>query len=248
MAGHSKWANMKHRKARQDAKKSKIWTKIIRELTVAARISPDANANPRLRLAVDKALSENMTRDTIDRAIKRGAGMQEGENYEELVYEGYGPGGVAVIVETMTDNNKRTVADVRHAFTKFGGNLGTSGSVNYLFQRKGILLFAAGVDEDTLLESALEAGADDVQTHSDGSIEVITSPESYNQVKDALLSAGFQPESAEVTLLPDTRAELDAENAVKFIKMLDALEDSDDVQNVFHNAEISEALMAELEL
>ncbi|GGW49204.1 YebC/PmpR family DNA-binding transcriptional regulator [Alishewanella tabrizica] len=248
MAGHSKWANMKHRKARQDAKKSKIWTKIIRELTVAARISPDANANPRLRLAVDKALSENMTRDTIDRAIKRGAGMQEGENYEELVYEGYGPGGVAVIVETMTDNNKRTVADVRHAFTKFGGNLGTSGSVNYLFQRKGVLLFAAGVDEDTLLESALEAGADDVQTHSDGSFEVITSPESYNQVKDALLSAGFQPESAEVTLLPDTRAELDAENAVKFIKMLDALEDSDDVQNVFHNAEISEALMAELEL
>ena len=247
MAGHSKWANMKHRKARQDAKKSKIWTKIIRELTVAARISPDTAANPRLRLAVDKALSENMTRDTIDRAIKRGAGMQEGDNYEELVYEGYGPGGVAVIVETMTDNNKRTVADVRHAFTKYGGNLGTTGSVNYLFHRKGVLFFAPGLDEEALLGVALEAGADDVQTQADGSIEVLTSPESYNAVKDALVAAGFSPENAEVTLLPDTRAELDAENAVKFIKMLDALEDSDDVQNVYHNADISDAIMAELE-
>ncbi|CAM5207877.1 YebC/PmpR family DNA-binding transcriptional regulator [Alishewanella longhuensis] len=247
MAGHSKWANMKHRKARQDAKKSKIWTKIIRELTVAARISPDTSANPRLRLAVDKALSENMTRDTIDRAVKRGAGMQEGDNYEELVYEGYGPGGVAVIVETMTDNNKRTVADVRHAFTKYGGNLGTTGSVNYLFHRKGVLFFTPDVDEDALLDVALDAGADDVQTQSDGSIEVLTSPESYNEVKDALIAAGFKPENAEVTLLPDTRAELDAENAVKFIKMLDALEDSDDVQNVYHNAEISDAIMAELE-
>ena len=165
MAGHSKWANMKHRKARQDAKKNKIWTKMIRELTTAARISPDVAANPRLRLAVDKALSENMTRDTIERAIKRGAGMQDGEQYEELVYEGYGPGGVAVIVETMTDNNKRTVADVRHAFSKYGGNLGTSGSVAYMFQRKGVLLFAPGIDEDQLLELALDAGADDVQSH-----------------------------------------------------------------------------------
>lgn len=247
MAGHSKWANMKHRKARQDAKKSKIWTKIIRELTVAARISPDTSANPRLRLAVDKALSENMTRDTIDRAVKRGAGMQEGDNYEELVYEGYGPGGVAVIVETMTDNNKRTVADVRHAFTKYGGNLGTTGSVSYLFHRKGVLFFAPGVDEDQLLDVALEAGADDVQTQPDGSIEVLTSPEAYNEVKDALTAAGFKAESAEVTLVPDTHAELDADNAVKFIKMLDALEDSDDVQNVYHNAEISDAIMAELD-
>ncbi|GHG70078.1 putative transcriptional regulatory protein [Alishewanella longhuensis] len=247
MAGHSKWANMKHRKARQDAKKSKIWTKIIRELTVAARSSPDTSANPRLRLAVDKALSENMTRDTIDRAIKRGAGMQEGDNYEELVYEGYGPGGVAVIVETMTDNNKRTVADVRHAFTKYGGNLGTTGSVNYLFHRKGVLFFAPGIDEDALLDVALEAGADDVQTQPDGSIEVLTSPDAYNEVKDLLAAAGFQPENAEISLLPDTRAELDAENAAKFIKMLDALEDSDDVQNVYHNAEISDAIMAELD-
>lgn len=247
MAGHSKWANMKHRKARQDAKKSKIWTKIIRELTVAARISPDTSANPRLRLAVDKALSENMTRDTIDRAVKRGAGMQEGDNYEELVYEGYGPGGVAVIVETMTDNNKRTVADVRHAFTKYGGNLGTTGSVNYLFHRKGVLFFAPGIDEDQLLDVALEAGADDVQTQPDGSIEVLTSPDAYNEVKDALTAAGFKAENAEVTLVPDTHAELDADNAVKFIKMLDALEDSDDVQNVYHNAEISDAIMAELD-
>lgn len=247
MAGHSKWANMKHRKARQDAKKSKIWTKIIRELTVAARISPDTSANPRLRLAVDKALSENMTRDTIDRAVKRGAGMQEGDNYEELVYEGYGPGGVAVIVETMTDNNKRTVADVRHAFTKYGGNLGTTGSVNYLFHRKGVLFFAPGADEDQLLDVALEAGADDVQTQPDGSIEVLTSPDAYNEVKDALTAAGFKAESAEVTLVPDTHAELDADNAAKFIKMLDALEDSDDVQNVYHNAEISDAIMAELD-
>jgi len=247
MAGHSKWANMKHRKARQDAKKSKIWTKIIRELTVAARTSPDTSANPRLRLAVDKALSENMTRDTIDRAVKRGAGMQEGDNYEELVYEGYGPGGVAVIVETMTDNNKRTVADVRHAFTKYGGNLGTTGSVSYLFHRKGVLFFAPGIDEDQLLDVALEAGADDVQTQPDGSIEVLTSPDAYNEVKDALTAAGFKAENAEVTLVPDTHAELEADNAVKFIKMLDALEDSDDVQNVYHNAEISDAIMAELD-
>lgn len=247
MAGHSKWANMKHRKARQDAKKNKIWTKMIRELTTAARISPDVAANPRLRLAVDKALSENMTRDTIERAIKRGAGMQDGEQYEELVYEGYGPGGVAVIVETMTDNNKRTVADVRHAFTKYGGNLGTNGSVAYMFQRKGVLLFAPGIDEDQLLELALDAGADDVQSHDDGSLEVLTSPEAFSAVKDALAAAGLTAESAEVTLLPDTRAELDADTATKFIKMLDALEDSDDVQNVYHNADISDDIMATLE-
>lgn len=247
MAGHSKWANMKHRKARQDAKKSKIWTKIIRELTVAARISPDVSANPRLRLAVDKALSENMTRDTIDRAVKRGAGMQDGEHYEELVYEGYGPGGVAVIVETMTDNNKRTVADVRHAFSKHGGNLGTTGSVAYLFQRKGVLFYTAGTNEEQLLDVALEAGADDVQTQTDGSIEVLTSPEHYSEVKAALETAGFVAESAEITLVPDTQAELDADTAVKFIKLIDALEDSDDVQNVYHNAQISDDIMATLE-
>ena len=245
MAGHSKWANMKHRKARQDAKKNKIFTKIIRELTVAARINPDVSANPRLRLAVDKALSENMTRDTIDRAIKRGAGANDGENYEELVYEGYGPNGVAVIVETMTDNHKRTVADVRHAFTKAGGSLGTNGSVAYLFSRRGVLLFDAGIAEDALMDAALEAGAEDVITHDDGSFEVLTAPEQFNDVKQALAQAGFVAVHADVTLIPATRAEVDADNAAAFFKMLDQLEDLDDVQNVYHNADISDELMAE---
>lgn len=245
MAGHSKWANMKHRKARQDAKKNKIFTKIIRELTVAARINPDVTANPRLRLAVDKALSENMTRDTIDRAIKRGAGANDGENYEELVYEGYGPNGVAVIVETMTDNHKRTVADVRHAFTKAGGSLGTNGSVSYLFSRRGVMLFDAGIDEDALMDAALEAGAEDVINHDDGSFEVLTAPEQFNDVKDALSQAGFVTAHADVTLIPATRAEVDADNAAAFFKMIDQLEDLDDVQNVYHNADISDALMAE---
>ncbi|MDX1390972.1 MAG: YebC/PmpR family DNA-binding transcriptional regulator [Rheinheimera sp.] len=245
MAGHSKWANMKHRKARQDAKKNKLFTKIIRELTVAARQSADISSNPRLRLAVDKALSENMTRDTIDRAIKRGAGASEGENYEELVYEGYGPNGVAVIVETMTDNHKRTVADVRHAFTKAGGSLGTSGSVAYLFSRRGVLMFAPGIDEDALMEAALEAGADDIVSAEDGSVDVFTSSDSFSDVKDALAAAGFVADSAEVTLVPSTRSEVDAEHVAAFFKLLDQLEDSDDVQNVYHNAEISDELMAE---
>ena len=245
MAGHSKWANMKHRKARQDAKKSKIFTKIIRELTVAARQNPDVSINPRLRLAVDKALSENMTRDTIDRAIKRGAGANEGENYEELVYEGYGPNGVAVIVETMTDNHKRTVADVRHAFTKHGGSLGTSGSVAYLFSRRGVMMYAPGVDEDALMEAALDAGAEDIVSEQDGSIEVLTSADSFNDIKDALTGAGFTPDSSEVTLVPATRAVVDADHVTAFFKLLDQLEDSDDVQNVYHNAEISDELMSE---
>lgn len=245
MAGHSKWANMKHRKARQDAKKNKIFTKIIRELTVAARQNPDVTANPRLRLAVDKALSENMTRDTIDRAIKRGAGASEGENYEELVYEGYGPNGVAVIVETMTDNHKRTVADVRHAFTKAGGSLGTSGSVAYLFSRRGILIFAPGVNEDALMEAALDAGAEDVVSHDDGSFEVLTAPEQFNDIKDALIAGGFTPDNSEVTLIPSTRVEVEADHVSAFFKLLDQLEDSDDVQNVYHNADISDELMAE---
>ncbi|KKO47996.1 hypothetical protein VT06_14000 [Arsukibacterium sp. MJ3] len=245
MAGHSKWANMKHRKARQDAKKSKIFTKIIRELTVSARMNPDVSINPRLRLAVDKALSENMTRDTIDRAIKRGAGATEGENYEELVYEGYGPSGVAIIVETMTDNNKRTVADVRNAFTKNNGNLGTSGSVAYLFARRGVLLFAPGIDEDALLDAALDAGAEDVQNHDDGSIEVFTSPEQYNDIKDRLLAAGFTADNAEIDMIPSIRAQIDADNIGRFFKLIDMLEDSDDVQNVYHNGEISDELLGE---
>jgi len=245
MAGHSKWANMKHRKARQDAKKNKIFTKIIRELMVAARLNPDVTANPRLRLAVDKALSENMTRDTIDRAIKRGAGANDVENYEELVKEGYGPNGVAVIVETMTDNHKRTVADVRHAFTKAGGSLGTSGSVAYLFTRRGVLVFAPGADEDALMEAALEAGAEDVVTDDDGSIEVLTTADSFTDVKEALSAAGFVADSGEVTLVPATRAEVDADHVAAFFKMIDQLEDCDDVQNVYHNADISDELMAE---
>jgi YebC/PmpR family DNA-binding regulatory protein len=245
MAGHSKWANMKHRKARQDAKKSKIFTKIIRELTVSARMNPDVSINPRLRLAVDKALSENMTRDTIDRAIKRGAGATEGENYEELVYEGYGPNGVAIIVETMTDNNKRTVADVRNAFTKNNGNLGTTGSVAYLFARRGVLLFAPGIDEDALLDAALDAGAEDVQNHDDGSIEVFTSPEQYNDIKDCLLAASFTADNAEIDMIPSIRAQIDADNIGRFFKLIDMLEDLDDVQNVYHNGEISDELLGE---
>ena len=248
MAGHSKWANIKHRKAKQDASRGKLFTKYIRELTTAAKLGgPDAGSNPRLRAVVEKALSVNMTRDVINRAIQRGAGGEDNDDLKEVTYEGYGVGGVAVIVETMTDNNKRTVADVRHAFSKYGGNLGTSGSVAYLFQRKGVLLLAPGIDEDQLLELALDAGADDVQSHEDGSQEVLTSPEAFSAVKDALAAAGFTAESAEITLLPDTRAELDADTAARFIKMLDALEDSDDVQNVYHNADISDDIMATLE-
>lgn len=247
MAGHSKWANMKHRKARQDAKKGKIFTKIIRELTVAAKMNPDASANPRLRVAVEKALSENMTRDTIDRTIKRASGTGENEHYEELVYEGYGPNGIAIIVETMTDNHKRTVADVRNAFTKNSGNLGTTGSVSYLFSRQGILLYAPGVDEDILLDTALEAGAEDVIIDEDGSIEILTSPDSFDLVKNNLSQAGFKPDNAEVTLLAATKVQLDAADAPKFFKLIDMLEDSDDVQNVYHNADISDELMATLE-
>jgi YebC/PmpR family DNA-binding regulatory protein len=245
MAGHSKWANIKHRKARQDAKRNKIFTKLIRELTVAAKLGDDPSMNPRLRLAIEKSLSDNMSRDIIDRAIKRGAGTNDEDNYEELVYEGYGPNGVAIIVETMTDNHKRTVAEVRHAFTKNGGSLGTSGSVAYLFSRLGLLMFAPGTDEDGLMEVALEAGADDIVTEEDGSIEVLTQPDSFEAVKAALVAASFEPESAEVTLVPSIRAEVEEANAAEFFKLIDMLEDSDDVQNVYHNADISEELMAQ---
>lgn len=245
MAGHSKWANIKHRKARQDAKRNKIFTKLIRELTVAAKLGDDPSMNPRLRLAIEKSLSDNMSRDIIDRAIKRGAGTNDEDNYEELVYEGYGPNGVAIIVETMTDNHKRTVAEVRHAFTKNGGSLGTSGSVAYLFSRLGLLMFAPGTDEDALMEVALEAGADDIVTEEDGSIEVLTQPDHFEAVKAALVAANFNPESAEVTLVPSIRAEVEAANAAEFFKLIDMLEDSDDVQNVYHNADISEELMAQ---
>lgn len=216
-------------------------------MTVSARVSADVSSNPRLRIAVDKALAENMTRDTIDRAIKRGAGATEGENYDELLYEGYGIGGVAVLVETMTDNRNRTVSDVRNAFTKYGGNLGTDGSVAYLFSKQGVLSYDSDTEEDALMEAALEAGADDVQTHEDGSIDVMTSPDTYSDVKDALIAAGFAPGNAEITQVPSTKAELDAEQAKKFFKMLDMLEDLDDVQDVFHNADISDDILASIE-
>ena len=238
MAGHSKWANIKHRKAAQDAKRGKIFTKLIREITVAARMGgPEIADNPRLRAAVDKALSNNMTKDTIDRAIKRGAGDDDGANMEEITYEGYGKNGVAVLVETMTDNVNRTVSEVRHAFSKFGGNLGTSGSVAFLFTKRGEIFFEPGVEEDKLMEAALEAGAEDVEENDDGSYLVITAPDrSFGDVVDALREAGLEPVDSEVTMSPSTRADMDADTAETVAKMIDHLEDLDDVQNVYTNA------------
>lgn len=247
MAGHSKWANIKHRKAAQDAKRGKIFTKLIRELTVAAREGgSDADSNPRLRAAIDKALSNNMTRDTVERAVKRGAGELDGQELETIIYEGYGPGGTAVMVECMTDNRNRTVSGVRHAFTKAGGNLGTDGSVSYLFEKKGVISYAAGTDEDTVMEAALEAGADDVETNEDGSIDVYTTPADFGAVKDALDAAGLEAVNAEVTQIPSTKAELDLDGAEKFLRMIDVLEDHDDVQEVYHNGDISDDVMEKL--
>lgn len=247
MAGHSKWANIKHRKAAQDAKRGKLFTKLIRELVVAARTGgPIAEDNPRLRAAVDKALGANMKRDTIDSAIARGAGTNDADNMEELTYEGYAPGGVAILVEVMTDNRNRTVGDVRHAFTKRGGNLGTDGSVAYLFSRSGLITFAPGVDEDVLLEVGLESGADDVIAAEDGSVDVLTPWESLTEVKDALLAAGLEPLDAEVTMLPSTEVELDIDTASSVMGLIDMLEDLDDVQNVYSNANISEAVLSAL--
>lgn len=248
MAGHSKWANIKHRKARQDAKKGKIFTKLIRELTIAAKLGgPLPEDNPRLRAAVDKALTANMTRDTIDRAIARGAGANEADNVEELTYEGYASGGVAVLVEVMTDNRNRTVAEVRHAFAKRGGNLGTDGSVAYLFTRKGQMFFAAGTDEDVVMEAALEAGADDVVTHADGTLEVLTAWENLSAVRAGMVAAGLEPESADVTMLASVTVVLDREGAEAVLGLIDALEDLDDIQNVYTNADIPDEVMEQLE-
>ena len=239
MAGHSKWANIKHRKERQDAKRGKIFTRLIKEITVAARMGGgDSEMNPRLRLAVDKAQDNNLPKDTIERAIKRGSGGLEGANYEEIRYEGYGIGGAAVMVDCMTDNRTRTVADVRHAFTKFGGNLGTDGSVAFLFRHCGQLVFAPGTNEDTLMEAAIEAGAEDVITNDDGSIEVITGPHDFTQVRETLQKAGFKPELAEVTMKPVTENILSGDDAARMQKLLDALESVDDVQDVYTNAVI----------
>ena len=249
MAGHSKWANIKHRKERQDAKKGKIFTKLIRELTVAARQGGGVPAdNPRLRLAVDKALTANMTRDTIDRAIARGVGSNDADNMVELSYEGYAPSGVAIIVEAMTDNRNRTAAEVRHAFSKCGGNLGTDGSVAYMFERKGQISFAPGVDEEALMDAALEAGADDVEMGDDGSALVSTSFADFHAVNEALSTAGFKGEEADIAMIPSIAAPLaDLETAQKVLRLIDALEDLDDVQNVYHNAEIPDELMEQLD-
>jgi YebC/PmpR family DNA-binding regulatory protein len=237
MAGHSKWANIKHRKERQDAKRGKVFTRLIKEITVAARMGGgDTGMNPRLRLAVDKAQESNLPKDTIDRAIKRGSGGLEGVNYEEVRYEGYGIGGAAVMVDCMTDNKTRTVADVRHAFTKYGGNLGTDGSVSFLFKHCGQMIFAPGTDEDKLMEAALEAGADDIVTNEDGSLEVVTSPYDLAQVRDTLQKAGFKAELAEVTMKPSTESALAGEDAMRMQKLLDAIESIDDVQEVYTNA------------
>ena len=247
MAGHSKWANIKHRKAAQDAKRGKLFTKLIRELVVAAKAGgPVVEDNPRLRAAVDKALGANMKRDTIDNAIARGAGTGEADNMEELTYEGYAPGGVAVLVEVMTDNRNRTVAEVRHAFTKRGGNLGTDGSVAYLFSRTGLIQFAPGADEDKVMEAALDAGAEDVVTAEDGSIDVLTHWEQVGDVRDALVSAGLEPAQTEVTMLPSTEVTVDADTAASVVGLIDMLEDLDDVQNVYSNADISEEILSAL--
>ncbi|MFO7953985.1 YebC/PmpR family DNA-binding transcriptional regulator [Thioalkalivibrio sp.] len=238
MAGHSKWANIQHRKNAQDAKRGKLFTKLIREITVAARQGgSDPETNPRLRLAIDKALGANMTRDTIERAAKRGAGESDGDNVEEIRYEGYGPGGAAILVDCMTDNRNRTVAEVRHAFSKMGGNLGTDGSVAYLFQNKGVIRFAPGLDDEVVMEAALEGGAEDVQVEDDGAIEVITEPDTYQDVRTALAERGLDPENAEVTWRPETLAPLDAETAESVLKLLEMLDDLDDVQNVYTNAD-----------
>ena len=247
MAGHSKWANIRHRKGAQDAKRGKLFTKIIREITVAARMGgPDPATNPRLRAAVDNGLGNNMPKDTIERAIKRGAGSGDDENLEEIRYEGYGPGGVAVMVDCMTDNRNRTVAEVRHAFSKCGGNLGTSGSVAYLFTKSGSINYSAGADEDKVMEAALEAGADDVIANDDGSWEVLTSPEIFVDVKEAMQAAGLEPEQAEVTMRPSTSVEIGADDAQKMVRLLEMLDDLDDVQNVYSNADISDDILANL--
>ena len=244
MAGHSKWANIKHRKAAQDAKRGKIFTKLIREITTAARVGDaDPAANPRLRAAVAAALSNNMTRDTVNRAIQRGAGGGDGAELETLIYEGYGPAGSAVMVECMTDNRNRTVSEVRHAFSKCGGNLGTDGSVSYLFTKKGVLTFNSA-SEDAVMDVALEAGADDVVSNDDGSIEVYTTPNDFGVVLDALEAAGLKPDNAEVTMIASTEADLDAESAPKLLRLIDMLEDLDDVQEVYHNGAISDEVAA----
>ncbi len=241
MAGHSKWANIQHRKGRQDAKRGKVFTKLIKEITVAARMGGgDVTANPRLRLAMDKAKAQSLPKDNIENAIKRGTGQLDGVNYEEIRYEGYGISGAAVMVDCLTDNKVRTVAEVRHAFSKHGGNMGTDGSVAFMFKHCGQMLFAPGTDESKLMDAAIEAGAEDVITNEDGSIEVITPPNDFSAVQDALIAAGFTAEFGEVTMKPSNETEFTGDDAVKMQKLLDALESLDDVQDVYTTAVIDE--------
>jgi len=247
MAGHSKWANIQHRKGAQDAKRGKLFTRLIREITVSARMGgSDPATNPRLRAAIDKALGSNMTKDVIERASKRGAGELEGAAYEEVRYEGYGPSGIAIMVDCMTDNRNRTVAEVRHVFSKRGGNMGTDGCVAFMFNQKGIISLASGLDEDSVMEVALEAGAEDIVANDDTSIDVFTTPDDYATVKDALDAAGFEAQSAEVTMHPDNTVSLELDDAQKAIAMIDAFEELDDVQQVYSNADFSDEVMAQL--
>jgi len=246
MAGHSKWANIRHRKGAQDAKRGKLFTKLIREIFVAAKKGTDPANNPSLRSAIDKALTANMKRDTVETTIKKASGSQDGVNYDEVLYEGYGPGGTAVMVECLTDNRNRTVAEVRHAFSKAGGNLGTDGSVAYLFNKVGILSYSNSVDEDAVMEAAIEAGADDVVSHEDGTLDVMTTPEDYFSVKEAMAEVQLMPETSEVTRQATTATVLDVKTAEQMLRLIDRLEDLDDVQNVFSNADISEDVMAQL--
>lgn len=249
MAGHSKWANIKHRKGKQDAKRGKLYTKLIREITVSAKLGGgDPSANPRLRAAWDKALIANMSKDVIERAVKRGAGGMEGGDVEEIRYEGYGPAGTAIMVDCMTNNRNRTVSEVRHAFTKCGGNMGTDGSVSYLFSKLGQITLAPGADEERIIELALETGAEDVVVNDDKSIEITTSPEAFEIVKQVMVRASFIPVQAEVTMAAATSVSItDKEIAEKFIKLIDMLEDLDDVQEVYSNADIAEEILAEIE-
>jgi len=247
MSGHSKWANIQHRKGKQDAKRGKLFTKLIREITVASRMGGgDPGTNPRLRAAIDMAKANSMSKDTIERAMKRGAGGDDGETLEEILYEGYGPGGVAVMVDCMTDNRNRTVAEVRHAFSKCGGNLGTGGSVAYLFKKAALISYPAGADEDALLAVALEAGADDVITNKDGSIDIIASPDTFLDIKQALVNAGHTPETAEITMQAASTTTLELGAAESMVKLLDMLEDLDDVQKVYSNADIPDAVFEQL--
>ncbi len=244
MAGHSKWANIRHRKEKQDAKRGKLYTKLIREITVAARSGGDPNDNPRLRNVLEKALVANMGRDIIDRAIKRGAGGLEGADVEDVRYEGYGPNGIAVIVDCMTNNRNRTVSEVRHLFSKHGGNLGTDGSVAYLFKKLGQISFAAGASEEELMELALEAGAEDVVINEDQTLDVFTTPETFFVVKKAMIDKGLHPEQAEVTMVPMTSVNIDdKETAQQAVELLEKLEELDDVQAVYSNADIAEDMM-----